>query len=94
MGLEIIAHSAVALRVSAAHCNTTAWFDALLLTRSRLADGPLLILPNHDYRPGDQIITLRGGDSTTIRLGEKMLQTMAVTLFRCCAPPNLSSLQD
>ncbi|MEO1750126.1 hypothetical protein [Thiofaba sp. EF100] len=94
MGLEIIAHSAVPLRVSGAGCNTTVWFDALLLTRSRLADGPLLLLPNHDYKTGDHVVTLRGGDSTPMRLGERMLQTVAVAIFRCCSESHADAGQD
>ncbi|MEW6691990.1 MAG: hypothetical protein AB1340_04075 [Pseudomonadota bacterium] len=94
MGLEIIAHSAAPLRVSGAGCNTTVWFDALLLTRSRLAEGPLLLLPNHDYKTGDHIVTLRSGDSTPMRLGERMLQTVAVAIFRCCSESHADAGQD
>lgn len=94
MGLEIIAHSAVPLRVSGAGCNTTVWFEALLVTRSRLADDPLLLLPNHDYKPGDHVVTLRGGVSTPMRLGERILQTAAVAIFRCCSESHADTGQD
>jgi len=94
MGLEIIAHSAAPLRVSGAGCNTTVWFDALLLTRSRLAEGSLLLLPNHDYKTGDHVVTLRSGDSTPMRLGERMLQTVAVAIFRCCPESHADAGQD
>lgn len=82
MGLEIIASSAIPVRVSGAGCNTTVWYEALLVTRSRLCDGPLLVLPNQDFKAGDHLISQRLGDSIHMQLGERLLHTAAVAIFQ------------
>ncbi|MEW6765382.1 MAG: hypothetical protein AB1344_06315 [Pseudomonadota bacterium] len=82
VGIEVLAHSALPLRVSAPQSNTTAWFDALIMTQSMLGNAPLIMLPNNNYHAGSVIMTSHEGTMVQLRLGRKMLQTAAIAVFQ------------
>lgn len=82
IGLEVISHSGFPLRVSAPRSNTTAWFDALILTRNRMCNEPLIMLPNNNYHAGEQVMTTREGRIVNLKLGRKLAQTAAISIFQ------------
>ena len=82
IGLEVISQSGFPLRVSAPRSNTTAWFDALILTRNRMCNEPLIMLPNNNYHAGEQVMTIREGRIVNLKLGRKLAQTAAISIFQ------------
>gem|GEM_PF-5961869 len=82
IGIEVLARSTLPLRASGPQSNTTAWFDALIMTQSTLGNAPLIMLPNNNYHAGTPIMTTHAGAMVQLRLGRKMLQTAAIAVFQ------------